>query len=626
MGKTIEKTSLNYTHKGKKLTSLHLKATAPTQSEIEQEYQAMVKELEVINEMSQAFTTSLNLQQVLQTIIKQISAVLPTDGISIFLVDEENKELVLSASLKALNLPEHLKRVSFEQGIVGWTAKHGQPQLVSDVAQDDRYYPEIGNATNLHVGSTICAPLMRGGKVLGAIQSVNRRPNVFTEKHLRLLMAAGNHAAIAIENARLHQKTYKNLERISILYEASQINRHLQDRQRILKLVTTSIHRYFNSKPTMVFEVSSKGVLSPLYLPGVSPRKVLFYLQRPWQLDDPDFSALVRGDSIQIDNLQAPQYAKFRPKLAHPDAKSWYAIPLQVADKTLGALVLIGSTTKLIPTKEMQLLHAIAGHIAAAMENNRLIKEMETQTKVLHQTNQQLMHANKIKDHFVATMSHELRTPLNSIIGYSYILQEEMDGPLAPKQLEAVEKIKEGGESLLAMINDILDLSKMEDGELKVYPYQFPIQQVIEAAVAVILPLAQAKALSLVVTPFDRSLLVYADPGRLRQLLVNLLSNAVKFTDAGEVCISVTAKDKEITLSVSDTGMGIPNKEIPYLFEKFYQIDSAKTRQHEGSGLGLAIVKQITEAMRGSIKVESELDKGSVFTVTLPQEGKERIR
>ena len=609
------------------MTSLHLEATAPTQSEIEQEYQAMVKELEVINEMSRAFTTSLNLQQVLQTIIKQISAVLPADGISIFLVDEEKKqELVLGASLKALNLPERLKRVSFEQGIIGWTAKHGQPQLVSNVAQDDRYYPDIGDFTNMPAGSIICAPLMRDNKVLGAIQSVNRRANAFTKKHLRLLMAAGNHAAIAIENARLHQKTHKNLERISILYETSQINRHLQDRQRILKLVTTSVHRYFNSNPTMVFEVSPNGILSPLYLPGVSPRRVLFYLQRPWQLDDPDFSALVRGDSIQIDNLQAPQYAEFRRKLAYSSANSWYAIPLQVADKTLGALALVGQQTNLIPLKEMQLLHAIAGHLAVAIKNSRLIKEMETQTEILHQTNQQLMHANKIKDHFVATMSHELRTPLNSIIGYSYILQEEMDGSLTPKQLESVEKIKESGESLLAMINDILDLSKMEDGELKVYPYQFPVQQVIEAAVAVILPLAQEKALSLVVTPFDRSLLVYADPGRLRQLLVNLLSNAVKFTDAGEVRISVTAKDKEITLSVSDTGMGIPNEEIPYLFEKFYQIDSAKTRQYEGSGLGLAIVKQITEAMRGSIKVESELGKGSVFTVTLPQEGKERIR
>ncbi len=607
------------------ITQHHLKATATTQSKIEQEYQAMVKELEVINKMSQAFTTSLNLQQVLQTIIKQISAVLPSEGISIFLVDEENKELVLSASLEALNLPEHLKRISFEQGIVGWTAKHAQPQLVSNAAQDDRYYPDIGNATNLHVGSTICAPLMRGGKVLGAIQSVNRRPDIFTEKHLRLLMAAGNHAAIAIENARLHQKTRQNLERISILYEASQINRHLQDRQRILKLVTTSVHRYFNSKPSMVFEVSPNGVLSPLYLPGVPPHKVLFYLQNTWRLDDPDFSALMRGDSIQIDNLQAPQHAKFRQKLAHPNAKSWYAIPLQVADETLGALILIGENTELIPTKEMQLLHAIAGHLAVAMKNNKLIKKMETQTEVLYQTNQQLMHANKVKDHFVATMSHELRTPLNSIIGYSYILQEEMDGPLTPKQLESVEKIKESGESLLAMINDILDLSKMEDGELKVYPYQFPIQQVIEAASAVILPLAQEKNLSLIVTPFDKSLLVYADPGRLRQLLVNLLSNAVKFTDAGEVRISVTAKNKEIILSVSDTGMGISNEEIPYLFEKFYQVDSAKTRQHEGSGLGLAIVKQITEAMRGSIKVESEVGKGSVFTVTLPQEGKEKI-
>lgn len=243
------------------------------------------------------------------------------------------------------------------------------------------------------------------------------------------------------------------------------------------------------------------------------------------------------------------------------------------------------------------------------------------QNRRLRAANQLAGAAAHAKDQFLATVSHEIRTPLNGILGMTDLL---MTTPLSPEQREHAEIIRESGNSLLRLINDLLDFSKMEAGQLRLQMVPFELRSAVEAACAVLRPQAKSKGLECRLA-FDEPLPVriIGDPQRLRQILLNLLSNAVKFTDQGMVSLKVDAVELTDTFAVlrfvfRDTGIGIEQKQIPRLFEKFFQIDSSNSRRHGGTGLGLAITRHIVGLMGGRISVESTPGVGSVFTVSLP--------
>jgi PAS domain S-box-containing protein len=239
--------------------------------------------------------------------------------------------------------------------------------------------------------------------------------------------------------------------------------------------------------------------------------------------------------------------------------------------------------------------------------------------------------ADRIKSAFLATMSHELRTPLNSILGFTGIVLKGMAGPLNPEQEKQLGMVQGSARHLLDLINDVLDISKIEAGQLEVRVARFDLGAAIERVAASVVPLAEKKGLTLRVAVPAPVGWMHSDRRRVEQITLNLLNNAIKFTDRGEVCLTLelthdadpaasTEGQPSVRLRVADTGIGIKAEELAHLFLPFRQLDSGLERQHEGTGLGLAICRRLTELLGGTIRAESVWGQGSVFTVTLPLE------
>jgi signal transduction histidine kinase/CheY-like chemotaxis protein len=254
--------------------------------------------------------------------------------------------------------------------------------------------------------------------------------------------------------------------------------------------------------------------------------------------------------------------------------------------------------------------------------NEELEGRVEERTADLSQVNAELTRALRTKDEFLATMSHELRTPLNGILAFSEMLTEQIVGPLNEQQIRSAQHIAASGHHLLALINDILDLSKVEAGHMEIHIETHHIAEICESSLLFAQPLAARKEIDVSFTCSDTSALMQVDAKRLRQILVNLLGNAVKFTPAGgrvRLDVVIDAEQGKISFVVEDTGIGIAAEDIGRLFQPFTQLDSGLARQHEGTGLGLALVRRLADLLGGSIGVESGgLGQGSHFRLALP--------
>ncbi|MBE9155777.1 response regulator [Nodosilinea sp. LEGE 06152] len=266
-----------------------------------------------------------------------------------------------------------------------------------------------------------------------------------------------------------------------------------------------------------------------------------------------------------------------------------------------------------------------ASALAQLQQTNILLtkqnEELEDQRRYIEDQNFKLIEAYRVKSEFLATMSHELRTPLNAILGFSQILDSQSKGPLTSHQAEMVKRIFTNGKNLLSLVNDILDLSKLEAQRLTLTPTSLDLHRLVEATLSDLRSLADGKTLTLKSDLNLSDSIVINDEHRLHQVLVNLVSNAIKFTDRGQVRVSITESGpSDITVTVEDTGIGIAKEQLPHIFEAFRQVDQTIRRQRPGTGLGLAIVHSLVTVMGGTVAVSSEPGQGTTFTVTLPRQ------
>jgi signal transduction histidine kinase len=262
--------------------------------------------------------------------------------------------------------------------------------------------------------------------------------------------------------------------------------------------------------------------------------------------------------------------------------------------------------------KDIALLKTFADQAVIAIQNSRLFNEIQEKSK-------QLEVANKHKSEFLANMSHELRTPLNAIIGFSEVLLERLFGDLNPKQEDYLKDIFSSGKHLLTLINDILDLSKVEAGRMELEPSTFDIASAISNAMTLVRERAQSHGISLGQQVDPTLVEIIADERKFKQILLNLLTNAVKFTpDGGRVDVSARRANGELVVSVHDTGIGIAPEDQAAVFEEFRQVGRSYTSKQEGTGLGLALTRRFVELHGGRIWLESAPGKGSTFYFTLP--------
>ena len=310
----------------------------------------------------------------------------------------------------------------------------------------------------------------------------------------------------------------------------------------------------------------------------------------------------------------------------------YWGAPLIVKGQIKGVLEIYHRCSLQADPEWEEFLETLAGQAAIAIDNAQLFDSLQTanaelecrvaeRTAELYRTNAELEHANRAKDEFLANMSHELRTPLNSILGLAESLLEQRRGTLNHHQEKSLQIIESSGRHLLDLINDILDLSKIDAGMFDFYPQPLLVDEFCRSCLAFVRSQATKKSISVTYaneSPISR---IFADPRRLKQIIVNLLSNAVKFTpEKGQVLLKVKADVEQdfIQFSVIDNGIGIASEDLQRLFQPFVQLDSSSTRHYEGTGLGLAIVQKLTDLHGGSVYVESTIGRGSCFTINLP--------
>jgi two-component system, sensor histidine kinase and response regulator len=340
---------------------------------------------------------------------------------------------------------------------------------------------------------------------------------------------------------------------------------------------------------------------------------------------------LIYGKSILVPDINTvlDQVASHYLAMARQvGVTSFVCAPLRSKQRILG-FIAADKGAQRCTQEDLDLLTTIAGHVAVAIDNALAYQQLEQLTQTLEQrvrertlelqeANQRLEDASRHKSEFLANMSHELRTPMNAIIGFTRLVMRRGKDILPLRESDNLGKILISAEHLLALINDILDLSKIEAGHMEVHPVSFDMEPLIDECFRTIEPLAKSERLRLVHSWEADLPPLFTDQDKLKQILINLLSNAVKFTEAGTVTLSARCHAGEVAIAIADTGIGIPADKLELIFEEFRQLDSGTTRKYSGTGLGLSISRRLARLLGGDITVQSTVGVGSTFTVTLP--------
>jgi signal transduction histidine kinase len=467
-------------------------------------------------------------------------------------------------------------------------------------------------------------PMLREAVPIGVMVIWRDKVQPFTNKQIELVTTFADQAVIAIENVHLFQELQartrelaRSVEELKALGEVSHAVSSSLDLQTVL---TTIVDRAVQLSGT------SGGVI---YEYDETTQE--FDFRASHGLDDELLEALRVGARIRLgegalgraavtrEPVQVPDildgralvFAKVRPILTRSGYRSLLAVPLLLEQRIVGGLVVWRRQAGSFSTDVMNLLQTFATQSVLAIQNARLFREIEDK-------GHQIEIASQHKSQFLANMSHELRTPLNAILGYTELIMDDIYGEVPEKIRDVLDRVQKSGHHLLSLINAVLDLSKIEAGQLTLSLNEYSIKEVIYTAMTSVESLAAEKQLNMAVELGPDLPIGKGDERRMAQVLLNLLGNAIKFTEAGEVKVSVTTADGTFLVAVSDTGPGISDEDQAKIFEEFQQADSSSTKQKGGTGLGLAIAKRIIEMHGGRIWVESSLGKGSTFWFTLP--------
>ena len=457
-------------------------------------------------------------------------------------------------------------------------------------------------------------PMVKDNAAIGTIAVIRAAAGPLTEKQIALLKTFADQAVIAIENVRLFNEIRESLDQQTATAEVlGVISSSIADTAPVFDKILESCERLFAGRIVGLNLVREDGQLHIGAYHGAQREEFERIFPLPVTAESGSGLSIVERCVVHYPDAEHGEGvpARTRQGCKTIGIKSAIFAPLLWEGRGMGAIFVGRDHVSSFSEKEIALLKTFADQAVIAIENVRLFNEIQEKSR-------QLEVASRHKSEFLANMSHELRTPLNAIIGFTRIVMRRSQEKLEPLQYENLEKILASGQHLLALINSILDLSKIEAGRIEVHPGHVGLAPVLEQCVRTVEPLVKADTVRLV-KEFDQTLSeIYVDEEKLRQIIINLLSNAAKFTERGSIRLQAHAANGSVAIAVADTGTGIPADKLSLIFEEFEQADASSTRVHDGTGLGLAIARRLARLMGGDIAVESTLGSGSTFTLTLP--------
>ena len=465
-------------------------------------------------------------------------------------------------------------------------------------------------------------PMLREGEVLGAIFVARAQPGLFTDRQVELLKMFADQAVIAVQNVRffnqLQDRTRqltRSVGELKALGEVGQAVSSTLELETVLDTIVTRATQLTDMDAGAIYEYREAREEFYLHTAHRLPEAIVEALRAmPIRKGEGALGRLaITAEPVEIRDIthEATYQSGVRKSLIRSGFRALLAVPLLRENHLLGGLVVHRKSAGLFAPEVIELLKTFATQSALAIQNARLFRE-------IGQKSRELEAASRHKSEFLANMSHELRTPLNAIIGFSEVLSEQMFGGVNEKQAEYLADILESGRHLLSLINDILDLSKIEAGRIELEPADFDLPTAIENALILVRERAQRRAIKLGRAVDHRLGMIRADERKVKQVLLNLLSNALKFTpEGGRIDVRAGMKDGLAEIAVTDTGVGIAPEDQQAVFEEFRQVGPA-ARKAEGTGLGLAISRKLIELHGGAMWVESSVGTGSTFTFTLP--------
>ena len=577
----------------------------------EDEISHQLSELEALYENGLAISRMLEPKQIADRMVQVLDQKLKWHHAAVRVYHPESGKLELLAlsqpGLNDMQIKEQIERlnqfiINPEYGLSGWVIKLRTAVRIGNLKENPNYietYPGIN--------SGLYVPIRSGEEIIGSIAVESEQENAFTERDERLLVTMANQAAISFVNARLYLRLqYELSERSQTEEKIRKLNAELEQRvqERTLEIETTHQRLELATASSGIGVWELKSGSDTFYW---DERMYEIYGTTPEKFNPTSANWL---DFIHPEDRQAEVEKR---ELAITQAGS-YESEYRVI-RADGSLRYLNSYAVVLVDEKRNFKDMIGVNMDITT-----IKQAE---ETLRMANSELERALRMKDEFLANMSHELRTPLNAILGLSESLEEQIAGQLNEKQQKYVHTISESGHHLLTLINDILDLAKIEAGQITLDINKMDIHAICQSSLRMVRQLAQKKNQKVELAVDDQLDLIWADERRLKQMMVNLLSNAVKFTpEGGKIGLEVHGdeSDNKVLITVWDSGIGIKDADLPRLFQPFVQLDSSLARESPGTGLGLALVAQMARLHGGSVGVTSQPGMGSRFTIILPWE------